>query len=77
MDHVWYEVDLLHADEHERFLQLVLLFLIGLVRYNQIANQNAEFLKRQYFKKDLDLMEYLEFLLMQRPLPHLLEVLLL
>ena len=75
MDHVWYEVDLLHADEHERFLQLVLLFLIGLVRYNQIANQNAEFLKRQYFKKDL--MEYLEFLLMQRPLPHLLEVLLL
>ena len=39
-----YEVDILHADKHESLLQVMLLFLMGLVRQAQITRVNLQYL---------------------------------
>lgn len=46
------EVDFSHAENLNVFSKLVLLFLMGVVKHTQIANQIKEFLEEQYLKKD-------------------------
>ena len=39
-----YEVDLLHVDKHESFLQVGILFLMGLVRLARITQVNLQYI---------------------------------
>ena len=45
------EVDFFHVDKHESFLQIVLWFFMGMVKYSQ-RYQNSKFaISLQYLKK--------------------------
>ena len=47
------EVDFLHADKHERFLQIDTMILMGMIKYSQ-SFQNSKFaMSLQYFKKEV------------------------
>ena len=47
------EVDFLHADKHESFLQIDTMILIGVVKHSQ-SSQNCKFaMSLQYLKKEV------------------------